>query len=226
MILLDQWVENELSCIEPGIFIADHSTSIDYSDGRSVEKYLSYVFSKEKDLSSDSKSLEHWIKDWSSEYHLSRRRAQLLSGFSFDKKASVLEVGCGCGAITRFLGETFENVIGIEGTRERAMLAKKRCRGLDSVQIICSPFHQVKFKKQFDLIFCIGVFEYSSYFVSHKDPYTWILKYFQKHLNPGGQLILALENQFGLKYFASATEDHSGVRYDGLEGYQIGRAHV
>ena len=41
-------------------------------------------------------SFESHIKDWPSEYHLSSKRAQLLSGFEFDRKARVLEVGAGC----------------------------------------------------------------------------------------------------------------------------------
>ena len=38
-------------------------------------------------------------------------------------------------------------------------------------------------------------------------------------LRPGGTLILAIENKFGLKYWAGAPEDHSGKLFQGLEGY-------
>jgi hypothetical protein len=37
-----------------------------------------------------------------------------------------------------------------------------------------------------------------------------------------GALVLAIENKFGLKYFSGAAEDHTGVRFDGIEGYRGG----
>lgn len=39
------------------------------------------------------------------------------------------------------------------------------------------------------------------------------------HLKPGGQIVLAIENRIGLKYWAGFTEDHVGEYYEGLEGY-------
>ena len=44
-------------------------------------------------------------------------------------------------------------------------------------------------------------------------------------LKPGGRLILAIENQLGLKYFAGAPEDHHGKELVGIEGrYKKGQA--
>ena len=51
---------------------------------------------------------------------MSDKWAQLFSVFDFDRRARVLEVGCGCGAITRFLGEEFDQVTAIEGSERRA----------------------------------------------------------------------------------------------------------
>lgn len=190
-----------------------------YSDGRSTESYLQEVFLKSYDLSSDSHELESFIKDWPSEYHLSRKRSQLLSGFNFFNAEKVLEVGCGCGSITRFLGEKFKEVIAIEGSYSRAQLARLRTKDLENIAILCAPFHEIKFKERYDIIFCIGVFEYSNAFVKGSKPYDAILKLFYDALTPDGVLVLAIENQFGLKYFSSSREDHNGIRFDGIEGY-------
>ena len=73
-------------------------TTFSYSDGAESERYLDKVFRAATDLSTRSSELESHIKDWPSEYHLTTRRAQLLSGFTFDRSMRVLEVGCGCGA--------------------------------------------------------------------------------------------------------------------------------
>ncbi len=210
---------NPLKLNEDQVFECLDTDPIAYSDGRDSERYLARVFSRSDDLSSGSSELEAWIRDWPSEYHLSRKRAQLFSCFEFDSSASVLELGCGCGAITRFLGENFQSVVSVEGARARAALARQRCRDLDSVSIVCAPFQALHFKRKFDLIVCVGVFEYSNAFVDAEDPYAAIMAYFSECLAENGVLLLAIENQFGLKYFASASEDHTGTRYDGIEGY-------
>ncbi|MBT5826821.1 MAG: class I SAM-dependent methyltransferase [Gammaproteobacteria bacterium] len=190
-----------------------------YSDGRDSEKYLEYVFTKADDLSSSSTELESYIKDWPSEYHLTTKRARLFAGFDFDASKKVLEVGGGCGAITRYLGETFNHVVSIEGSINRARLASLRTEGLDSVSIICAPFQEIEFTEKFDIIFCVGVYEYSASFVSGEDPYHSVLNYFSNMLTPDGVIVIAIENQFGLKYFNAAREDHTRTLYEGIEGY-------
>src|SRR3546814_4502158 len=119
----------------------------------------------------------------------------------------VLEVGCGCGAITRHLAENFDHVVSVEGSIERAKLARLRTRDLDTVSIICGPFQEIEFVQKFDAIFCIGVFEYPAAFIAGEDPYRAALDYFSKMLTDDGILIIAIENQFGLKYFGS--EEHT-----------------
>lgn len=212
-------VENSIKLNESLVWELDNKKQFDYSEGQLTEKYLENVFLKADDLSSNSFELERYIWDWSSEYHLSRKRSQLLRGFDFDKRKKVLEVGCGCGAITRYLGETFEDVVAIEGSEIRARIARLRTKDLANVSILCAPFHEIKFKQRFDIIFCIGVLEYSSMFVKAIDPYDYVLQYFHDMLTPEGIVVIAIENQFGLKYFSSSREDHTNIMFDGLEGY-------
>ena len=212
-------VENEIQLDKSGVWMLADQKKFNYSDGRSSELYLKRAFTDAKDLSSTSYKLEKWIKDWPSEYHLSRKRAQLLRGFDFDRSKKVLELGCGCGAITRFLGETFDDIVAVEGSTARAKLARLRTKDMGNILILCGPFQEIKFRKCFDIIFCIGVFEYSNMFVNAEDPHDSILQYFHDVLTPDGVVVLAIENQFGLKYFSSSTEDHTNVMFDGLEGY-------
>lgn len=216
---LKDLIQNDIELDENMVWKLVNEKQINYSDGRSTERYLEKVFLKTVDLSFNSYELENYIKDWPTEYHLTRKRAQLLSCFEFDKSRKVLEVGCGCGAITRFLGETFNDVLAVEGSIARSHLARLRTRDLDNVSIICAPFQELKFREPFDIIFCIGVFEYAKMFVDSPDPYDAVLQYFNSALASDGVLVIGIENQFGLKYFASKREDHTGLSFDGLEGY-------
>lgn len=216
---LDQLIENPLERDADGVWVRPDAKPFEYSDGRESELYLERVFKAAGDLTSDSPELMAGIKDWPSEYHLTPNRAQLLRGFDYDRTKRVLEVGCGCGAITRFLGESFDNVTAIEGSHARARLARMRTRDLDHVTVVNSPFEELRFLTKFDMIFCIGVFEYASMFVHADDPHEKILRHFDDLLAPGGVLVLAIENKFGLKYFSSSAEDHTGVMFDGIEGY-------
>jgi SAM-dependent methyltransferase len=190
-----------------------------YSDGEAHERYLGGVLRAARDLSSDSHELEGHIRDWVSEYHLSRKRSRLLRGFAFNRGSRVLEVGCGCGAITRFLGETFDEVVAVEGSLPRATLARMRTRGMGNVAVLNGPFHEIRHRKPFDIVFCIGVLEYSTLFVPGPDPHEAVLRHFSDILAPGGSVVIAIENQFGLKFFASSAEDHNNIMFDGVEGY-------
>ncbi len=212
-------VENRLIADAAGVWQLENHREFGYSDGLESERYLQRVFDAAQDLGTRSAELEQHIKDWPSEYHLTTKRAQLLAGFSFDRSLRVLEVGCGCGAITRHLGENFDQIVSIEGNLNRARLARQRCRDLPSVSVVCAPFQELRFTQKFDIIFCIGVYEYSASFITADDPYEAALRYFADMLSPDGIVVIAIENQFGLKYFCGVSEDHLGVPFEGLEGY-------
>lgn len=50
-------------------------------------------------------------------------------------------------------------------------------------------------------------------------PYERFFEEIKKHLKPGGHLILAVDNRFGLTYFAGSKERLTGKYFEGLEGY-------
>ncbi len=206
-----------------GIYSHDCPSNFSYSDGAEEEKYLLQVMEEAEDVSSASFELEGYIKDWSSTYHLCSSRANLFRGFHFKEGAAALELGAGCGALTRFLGECGLCVDAVEGSSRRAIIAKKRCRGLDNVTIIQSNFNQLELPGQsYDYIFLIGVLEYAAMFQdadSDQDALRSILNKAQEALRPDGVLFVAIENRMGLKYWLGANEDHIGRPYIGLYDY-------
>ena len=212
-------ISNPLVEDPSGVLVLQGHDRFDYSEGERVEGFLDRIYRGSSDLSSSSRELDSKADVWPTEYYLSVKRAQLLSGFVYDRSLKVLEVGCGCGTITRFLGENFDNVVAVEGALARARLARLRNHDLSSVSVICGPFQEMNFSTKFDIIFCVGVFEYSAGFMEGPDPYDAALKYFSDMLTPDGKVVIAIENQFGLKYFNGASEDHIGVPFEGVEGY-------
>lgn len=54
---------------------------------------------------------------------------------------------------------------------------------------------------------------------SGKDPYGVFFEEIKKHLKKGGHLILAVDNRYGLRYFAGCKERLTGRYFEGLEGY-------
>ena len=197
--------------------------SIDYSDGSYSENYIYDVIKKAADKSIFSLELKEAIKDWPSEYHLSSVRTNILAPYDLSNHRNILELGCGCGAITRFLGESGHNVTAIEGSNRRSQIAGERCRDLENVKIYNCNFNDIDLPEgKFDIITLIGVLEYAELFKSddsQKPADLYLLERLKKALSPTGTLIIAIENQLGYKYLAGCKEDHTNIEYEGILGY-------
>ena len=195
-----------------------------YSDGEATERYLSTVLREADDLSTGSESLGEKIIDWPSEYHLTSQRANLLRPYDFSGVNTVLELGSGCGAISRYMGEQGFQVDAIEGSEIRANLGKLRCRDLDNVRVVSANYNDLQIPEQYyDLILFVGVIEYAHKF--HPDAETdraaalQILQQARRYLKPAGMVFVAIENRLGFKYLLGAHEDHYAKRYVGVNGY-------
>ena len=74
----------------------------------------------------------------------------------------------------------------------------------------------------YDYIILIGVFEYGQSYMGTDTPYEDFMAILKKHLSPNGKMIIAIENKFGLKYWAGCKEDHLGTYFSGIEDYPNG----
>lgn len=218
---IGSWLhENASHDTERGLWRLNSGATVAYPNDDFAERELEPILRSATDISSLSPELAARAMGWPASYYLSPRRTNLLRGFEWDSGAKVIEVGAGCGSITRFLGETFDEVLAVEGQSRRAEIAALRTRDLDGVQVLNAPIQDVDVGPGFDLVFCVGVLEYAPMFVPSNDPFKAMLEHLRGHLTDGGSLVLAIENQMGMKYFAGSAEDHSGIAFDGIEGYQ------
>jgi hypothetical protein len=198
-------------------------TPAGYLDG--AEAYLLDVLTGARDRGTGSPELDALVRDWPSEYHLTPLRATLLDAFGFASgDARVLELGAGCGAVTRWLGEHCAHVDAIEGDVARARVARARCADLDRVEVFVANFSELEPDPVYDLVTLIGVLEYGHlYHPRHReDPAAAAaanLSLARSALAEDGLLLLAIENPLGLKYLGGAREDHTGRPWDSVNGY-------
>ena len=159
-------------------------------------------------------------KSWPVLYHFSEIRENIISWLPLRKEHKVLEIGSGCGALTGILGKMAGHVTCVELSKKRSLINAYRNRSCENVDILVGNYQDIeKGLDKYDFIMLIGVFEYAEGYIGGADPYVNMLRQAAGHLNPGGQIVIAIENRIGLKYWSGATEDHVGMYFEGLEGY-------
>lgn len=161
---------------------------------------------------------------WPVFYHFSHLRHNSVEWLPFDKKAKVLEIGSGCGAITGLLADKAGAVVGVDLSDRRSQINAYRHADKDNITLLVGNFKDIEpdLPADFDYVLLIGVFEYACLYMDGAHPYEAMLRIMKRHLKPDGRLVMAIENKFGLKYWAGCAEDHSGTFFSGLEGYPDG----
>ena len=191
----------------------------EYSDGEIENDLLSYVQQKEMSiiqiLAEDSR--------WPILYHLSPLRKNIVEWYDFKRNANILEIGSGCGAITAALCDHASQVTCIELSKQRSLINAYRNSEYENLNILVGNFNEVAIKEKFDYITLIGVLEYANYYTVSDTPFQTFLENIKKYLKPDGKVLIAIENKFGLKYWAGCTEDHTGRFFDGIEGYAVSK---
>ena len=200
------------------IYRRENAKAFSYTDGDDVEKRIFDIIHQAGDKSTFSPELAKAITDWPSEYHLSVARHCLIRPLGIKQGDKVLEVGCGCGAITRYLGEIGAEVVAVEGSLQRARIASERCRDLPNVKVFVDDLLHFQIKQRFDWVLLIGVLEYAPVFSNHQDPVGHYLRAATKFIAPHGKIAIAIENKLGLKYFNGCCEDHVNIPFFGVQG--------
>lgn len=205
------------------VWTREKNFAFGYSEGDETENELLRKIESITDRRVLSPEMLKIQDDWPSLYHFSSLRANLLRPFfSRIQKSKILELGCGLGALTRYLGEAGAEVVhSVEGSYKRASIAASRCSDLTNVQVINDTFDNLVVEQgSYDIVTLIGVLEYAAVFSPHTDPFLRLLEKAFSCLKDNGILILAIENKLGLKYFAGVPEDHLGQSFIGIEdGY-------
>lgn len=192
-----------------------------YSDGAIEDEILSIVKSASR---IEYPKLIEEKGSWPILYHLSPLRANIVDWLPIDKSHKVLEIGSGCGAITDKLSEKAGEVTCVDLSARRSHINAYRNQDRDNITIHVGNFSDIEPELPFDYdyVCLIGVFEYAQSYMGTKTPYEDFMNIMLKHVKDNGRLVIAIENKFGLKYWAGCKEDHVGTYFSGLEGYPDG----
>lgn len=163
-------------------------------------------------------------RSWPVLYHLSHLRENIVEWLPITGRMKVLEIGSGCGAITGALARKAAQVTCVELSGKRSRINAYRHMGADNVTIHVGNFQEIEpdLPCDYDYVCLIGVFEYAQAYIQSGRPYESFLGIIRKHVKPEGHIAVAIENKFGLKYWAGCKEDHLGTYFSGLENYPEG----
>lgn len=186
-----------------------------YNEGDNAESIVLDTF--KNNLDPVKVLSEH--NEWAILYQLSSSRKNIVSVINIDKNQNVLEIGSGMGAITGALAEKANYVDCIDLSKRRSYANAYRNQKYSNITIHVGNFEDIIWDKKYDIVVVIGVLEYAGSFLNSKEPYMQFLSNISNLLNDNGKVYIAIENKFGLKYFAGCNEDHLGIPFVGIEGY-------
>ena len=192
-----------------------HDNLISYADGS--EQILLDILSNTNENQINEVD---YINNWPIYYHLSKSRQNLINWIKYPStNMSILELGAGCGAITKALVESGNNITSVEGSIERSKIIEKRFKDFDNLTIHACEITSFEDDKKYDVVTLIGVLEYAGAYIKSNTPFEDLLDKAKSFLAEDGCLIIAIENQLGHKYLAGMPEDHYGKAYEGISGY-------
>ncbi len=162
-------------------------------------------------------------------YQFSSVRKNIIEWYDFPANANVLEVGAGCGTVTEFLATRVKKVTALEVSEEYYNVNIYRNSEKENVQIICGDLSNIPENEKYDYIIVLGAFEKCSSYMNGLKNNTdkecelpdMLIKHLKKSLNEDGLLMLALNNKYGLKYFAGVPDDITGALFTSIEHQSV-----
>lgn len=186
-------------------------SNIPKTEYKVIEKFVSKYKEKEyeeKMVEIDSNKLQHF----------STLGQNILNWYSFKENSSVLEIGGNLGELTGILCQNSKQVITIEEDLKRAELISKRHKDKENLEIIVGDFDNIDFKgMKFDYITLIGSLPYVS--KTAKISSQEFISKLDSLLKPDGKLLIAVDNRFGMKYFAGNPDSYLNKKFVTLLNY-------
>lgn len=149
-------------------------------------------------------------------HFLNPKRANLFDRFEFGPNDDILIVNDFLGFVTKKICDKVNSVSVVEFSKAFAEITDARLFDKENVEIFVGDAVDISFKKGFDYVILIDIYESDNPEYSFKNKYTDFLEYFDYFLKTNGSLMFVSSNKFGLKNWAGAIDERFGIPYLGL----------
>ena len=153
-------------------------------------------------------------------YHLSTQSQNIINWYPLKKEMKVLEVGGNLGELTGVLCEKCQEVVTIEPDIEKARLLAKRHETQENLEVVVGNFEDISLENnKFDIITLIGVIPKIKQLMNRNYTLIECIQYLEQYLTEDGRFLIAVDNKFGLRYFAGNPENIFNQKFESLIGY-------
>lgn len=174
-----------------------------------------------------TEDFSHYLEgsdSWWIFYHLSGMRNALFGWYDFEPDAEILEIGGDFGALTGLFCDRCRHVTVTEERMYRAQAICERYSQRENLKVYAGRFcdMQACFVGKFDYVVIVGGLEKQGYGWSDQAPYVQFLRLVIDCLKPGGKILLAADNRYGLRNFCGARNWQTGKPFDGINRFPNG----
>ena len=137
-------------------------------------------------------------------YALSEQRENVIEWFDFNPEAKLLSVGADYGALTGLYSKRVKEVVVLEPLEAQVDIVKTRYPEADNISFAAETLvkHAGTHAETYDYVMMIGSLE---------APYGETLAAAKSLVKPGGSLVLAVCNKFGMKYWAGCRREENSL---------------
>ena len=153
-------------------------------------------------------------------YYLSDISDNILNWYPFEPTDSILEIGGGLGQLTTLLVKKCKDVVTIEPNIKKAKAIEKRLNNIENLEVIVGTLDKIKLNKKFKYISLIGIDSKISELLNSSNHLYDLLKLLQEYLEEDGKILLAVDNKFGIRYFAGEEDSILNTKFASLDGYE------
>ena len=157
-------------------------------------------------------------------YNLSPIRRNILEWFDFASASCVLELDGRTGVLTELFCRRTASVTTLVADGSDALINTLRNKKYGNLEVGQGGTGTKSRAEQYDYVTMLGVSE--SFFESNICPsgdifgavnqYEQLLRFAKDHLKDMGKLLLAMDNRFGLQYWAGKKDGHQPKPYGGI----------
>lgn len=165
---------------------------------------------------------ENYITNTISEpemYYLTTQSQNIINWYPFEPTGTILEIGGNLGERTGFLCKKAKQVVTLEPNRKKAEAIAKRHKTEGNLEIIVGQVSQISFNQKFDTILMIGILERIQEIGGEITDLATLLTHLKSYLTEKGKILLAVDNKFGLRFFAGNPENNKNKKFESLIGY-------